>query len=322
MRSAAGARNDVEIEGRTLTLTNLEKVLWPRLGLTKAWLLQYYAEVAPVLLPHLRRHPLTLHRFPDGVDGVHWYETRAPRARPPWVETVTLHMERTRKVFDVCVLDDLASLMWAAQIGTIELHPYLQTAEALDTPQFLVFDLDPGAPATIIDACRVALWLREILDDLRLQSWVKTSGGVGIHVYVPLNSRVRFEETKTFARAAARLLEEQHAEVVVSMMAKERRVGKVFVDWSQNDAGKSTVLPYSLRGLSVPTVSMPVRWQEVAEAVDAGDPSRLTFPADAALRRAHQADLFAPVLTVRQAVPAALVRRSAPAGDDQCLRRP
>ena len=319
----AAPRVEVEIDGRTLALSNLDKVLWPRLGLTKAWLIEYYAEIAPVLLPHLRRHPVTLHRFPDGVDGVHWYETRAPRMRPAWVETVTFAMQRTGKIFDVCVLDDVASLVWAAQIGTIELHPYLGTAAALDTPQFVVFDLDPGAPATLIDACRVALRLRELLDEVGLQSWPKTSGGVGMHVYVPLNTPGTYDATKTFAHATARLLEQDDPDSVVSAMAKDRRAGKVFIDWSQNDKGKSTIVPYSLRGFPVPTVSTPVTWDEVVHAATSGDARDVTFLADDALRRSRSADLFAPVLTTRQRLPAgdartpptpAAIPRHAPAG--------
>lgn len=308
MTSDAAARTEVEMGGRRLTLSNLDKVLWPRLRLTKAWLVQYYAEMATVLLPHLRGHPVTLHRFPDGVDGVHWYETRAPRMRPAWVETVTFDMQRTGKIFDVCVLGDVASLVWAAQIGTIEVHPYLGTAAALDTPQVVVFDLDPGAPATIIDACRVALRLREVLQTLGLQSWAKTSGGAGMHVYVPLNTPVTYDATKTFAHATARLLEQESPATVVSVMAKERRAGKVFIDWSQNDKGKSTIVPYSLRGFPLPTVSVPVTWDEVVRAASSGDMRHVMFLADAALRRARSGDLFAPVLSTSQRLPRRAVR--------------
>ncbi|MFN2582178.1 MAG: non-homologous end-joining DNA ligase [Candidatus Dormibacteria bacterium] len=305
------SRAEMTIAGRRLTLSNLDKVLWPRLGLTKAWLIEYYTEIAPALLPHLSRHPVTLHRFPDGVDGVHWFETRAPKARPSWVETVTFDMERTGKVFRVCLLDDVASLMWAAQFGTVELHPYLGTAEALDAPQFVVFDLDPGAPATIVDACRVAIWLRDVLEAAGLESWPKTSGGVGLHVYVPLNTPVTYSQTKTFAHAVARLLEQAHPEAVVSVMTKARRDGKVFIDWSQNDKGKSTIVPYSLRGFAFPTVSTPVGWDEVIETIASADPRQVTFLADDALRRARSGDVFSPVLTTCQRLPREHDRRLA-----------
>ncbi len=301
-------RVEVEVAGRRLSLSNLDKVLWPRLGLTKGWLLDYYARVAPVLLPHLRRHPLTLHRFPDGVDGVHWYETRAP-AHPPWVETVTFRMRSTGKVFDVCVIDDLPSLVWAAQIAAIELHPFLGTVEDLHRPTAVVFDLDPGPPATLVDCSRVALRVRELLDDLRLEAWVKTSGGLGLHIYVPLNSNGVYEHTKGFAHAVALLLERQLPGSVTSAMAQARRTGKVFVDWSQNDLGKSTIAPYSLKGGEFPTVSMPVAWDEVAEVAESSDLSRLTFLADDALRRAEAGDLFAPVLAVEQTLPDGLAGR-------------
>ena len=293
-------RVDVELAGRRVSLSNLDKVLWPRLGLTKGWMVDYYNAVAPVLVPHLRRHPLTLHRFPDGVEGVHWYETRAP-AHPPWVETVTFHVRTTGKVFDVCVLDDLPSLVWAAQIAAVELHPFLGTADDLERPRALVFDLDPGPPATIVDCCRVAVRIRSLLDDLGLQAWVKTSGGVGLHVYVPLNTDVTYGQTKTFAHAVALLLEREQPEAVTSVMARAKRPGKVFVDWSQNDFGKSTVAPYSLRGWQVPTVSMPISWGEVSDGVRG---ERLLFLPDDALRRAEAGDLFGPVLSVQQVLPA------------------
>jgi bifunctional non-homologous end joining protein LigD len=295
-------RIEVDVAGRHVSLSNLDKVLWPRLGLTKGWLVDYYTAVAPVLLPHVRRHPLTLHRFPDGVGGVHWYETRAP-AHPPWIETVRFDVRTTGKVYDVCVLDDLPSLVWAAQIAAVELHPFLGVAGELERPRAVVFDLDPGPPATIVDCCRVALRIRALLNDVGLEAWVKTSGGVGLHLFVPLNTDVTYERTKTFARSVALLLEREQPDAVTSVMARVKRAGKVFVDWSQNDFGKSTVAPYSLRGWDVPTVSMPVAWDEVSAVAASGRARELLFLADAALHRAAAGDLFAPVLTVEQALP-------------------
>jgi bifunctional non-homologous end joining protein LigD len=285
----------------TVSITHPDKLLWPEDGITKADLATYYHAVAPVLLPHLRGHPLTLHRFPDGIGGSHWYETRAA-PHPPWVRTVTFHVQTTGKVFDVCVIDDLPSLVWAAQMAAVELHPFLGTAEDLGRPRAVVFDLDPGAPATVVDCCRVAIRLRDLLSDLGLRSWAKTSGGAGLHVYMPLNTAVVYDQTKAFAHALALLLERGHPDSVTSVMARDRRPGKVFVDWSQNDFGKSTVAPYSLRGGQVPTVSTPVTWDEVVEAA-AGDPSHLPLLPDTVLRRAETGDLFAPVLTMEQTLP-------------------
>lgn len=293
----------VEIDGRSLRLTNLDKVLWPRSGLTKRWLIDYYLQVAPVLLPHVQGHPVTLHRFPDGVAGPHWYETRAP-SHPEWVRTVTFRMEGTGKVFDVVVVDDVASLAWAAQIATVELHPYLACADALGQPRFVVFDLDPGPPADLLDCCDAALRLRRLLDDLGLASFAKASGLKGLHVYVPLNRPHTYNETKTFARAVAQLLARDRPDRVVATMTRSLRAGKVFIDWSQNDAGKSTVAPYSLRGLEYPTVSAPLRWGEVEHAVRAGEYGSLVLLPDDVLGRVVEGDVFAPVVTLGQSLPA------------------
>ncbi|MDP8936327.1 MAG: non-homologous end-joining DNA ligase [Actinomycetota bacterium] len=273
-----------------------------RLGLTKGWLVDYYTAVAAAMVPHLAGHPLTLHRFPDGVDGVHWYETRAP-AHPPWVRTVTFRMRRTGKVFDVCVVDDLPSLVWAAQMAAIELHPFLGTVCDLERPATMVFDLDPGFPATLVDCCRVALRIRDVLAGLGVRAWAKTSGGVGLHLVVPLNTATTYDRTKAFARAVAGLLERDAPGSVTATMTKADRPGKVFVDWSQNDAGKSTVAPYSLRGFEVPTVSTPVTWDEVEAVTASGDAGGLTFLPTDALRRLEGGDLFAPVLSVAQILP-------------------
>lgn len=293
----------MEVAGRTLELSNVDRVLWPGTGLTKGWLTSYYVRVAPVLMPHLGGHPVTLHRFPEGIGGEHFFQTRVP-PHPEWLRTVTMRPPRTGKVFDVAVLDDVAGLVWACNLSTIELHPYLGRAEALEEPRFVVFDLDPGTGADVLDCCRVALWLRAVLADLGLESWAKTSGAKGLHVYVPLNGGHTYEETKAFARAVAALLARAHPDHVVDTMVKTRRAGKVLVDWSQNDAGKSTVAPYSLRGLPLPTASVPLSWDEVEGAVAAGDRRLVTFLADDALRRIDtHGDLFAPVATVEQRLP-------------------
>jgi bifunctional non-homologous end joining protein LigD len=292
-----------EVDGRTVRLTNLDKVFWPALELTKGWLLGYYDRMADAVLAHTTGHPVTLHRFPDGVDGSHWYQTRAP-AHPAWVETVTFRPERTGKVFDVVVLRDRSSLLWAANSGAIEVHPYLGTADALEEPRAVVFDLDPGAPAGMREVAEVALRLRAALSDTALESFVKTSGNLGLHVYVPLNRPHTYEETKAFARRVASGLEQQIPEVVVTNMARRLRTGKVLVDWSQNDAGKSTVAPYSLRGNTIPTASIPLTWREVERVARRGDPSHLPVTATDAIDRWERlGDLFAPVATMRQTLP-------------------
>jgi bifunctional non-homologous end joining protein LigD len=293
----------VDVEGRALRLTNLSKVLWPSVGMTKADLVTYYVTVAPALLAHIAGHPLTLHRFPDGVDGPDWFETRAP-AHPDWVRTHAMASFRSGKDVHAVVVDDLPALVWAANAAAIELHPYLATTDDLHQPTDLVFDLDPGPPADLLDTARVALRLRSELEDLGLESYPKTSGGKGLHVYVPLNSPHDFAATKTFARTVARRLAE-HDDHVVDVMTKAHRTGKVFVDWSQNDAGKSTIAPYSLRGLWYPTVSTPVTWDEVATAVTDDDLGQLVFLAeDVPPRLERIGDPFAPVRTRTQSLPA------------------
>ncbi len=299
---------EVDVEGRTLSLSNLDKVLWPRVGLTKGWLIDYYTHVAPVILPHIRGHPMTLHRFPDGVDGMHWFETRAP-AHPPWVQTMTFEMARSGKVFDVCVVNDLPSLVWAANMAALELHLPQWTVDDKDerrTPDLLVFDLDPGPPATIVECSRVALWLHGMFENLGIESFAKTSGSKGMQVYVPLNTPgVTYDGgTKDFARAVAELLEREEPDLVVSRMTKALRPGKVLVDWSQNDEHKTTVNVYSLRAKDRPTVSTPITWDEVAECDKAGDPDLLVFDSEQVLARVEEhGDLFAPVASLKQELP-------------------
>jgi bifunctional non-homologous end joining protein LigD len=295
----------VRVGEHDVAVTNLDKILWPRLGLTKAWLLAYYSELAPVIVPHLTGHPVTLHRFPDGVDGNHWYQTRAP-AHPEWVEVVTMRPQRTGKVFDVIVIRDSASLLWAANAGTIEFHPYLGRAARLDEPVCVVFDLDPGPGVAIGTVCDLAVRLRDILDTLGLRSYPKTSGGHGVHIYVPLNRPHSYPATKAFARKVAETLRADDPERVVTRMNRAERSGRIFVDWSQNDAGKSTVSAYSLRGYEVPTVSAPVTWQELRDIARTGLPNALPITAfDIERRILERGDLFKPVLSDHQALPRA-----------------
>jgi bifunctional non-homologous end joining protein LigD len=293
---------DVDVGGRSVRLSSLDRVLWPETGTTKGELVDYYVRVAPVLLRHLAGRAVTLHRFPEGVGGPHFYQTRVP-PHPDWVKTQRMYtFVRSGKIVDAPVVDDLPSLVWAANLSTIELHPYLGCAGRLEHPTVVVFDLDPGPPAGLADACQVALVLRGLLDDVGLAAFAKTSGVKGVHVYVPLNGEATYDETKAFARAIAALLVDQLPGRVVERMTKTLRPGRVFVDWSQNDPGKSTVVAYSLRGLPRPTVSTPVTWDEVAAGAEST--TTLMFaPADALARVERLGDLFAPVLALRQTLP-------------------
>ena len=253
----------VEVAGRQLSLSNLDKVFYPEDHFTKAEVIDYYTQVAPAILPHLKGRALTLKRYPDGVDASYFYEKNCPQHRPDWVHTAPIWSGRKDETMDYCVIDDLPSLIWAANLASLELHTSLSLAKEPDRPQMMVFDLDPGPPAAIKECCRVALALREMLDALGLQALPKTSGSKGLQVYVPLNTRVTYEDTKTFALAMAQQLQAEHRHLVISAMKRSLREGKVFVDWSQNDRHKTTVCVYSLRAVEHPMASTPVTWREV-----------------------------------------------------------
>jgi bifunctional non-homologous end joining protein LigD len=295
---------EIEVQGRTLKLTNREKVMYPRSGFTKGELIDYYAAVAPVLVPHLAGRPLTLKRYPDGVEGKYFYEKRCPPHRPDWVRTAPIASERGRGTIDYCVAEDLPTLIWAANLADIELHTSLSRAERMDRPTAIVFDLDPGAPAALKECARVALWIREIFDSFGLETFVKTSGSKGLQVYASLNSTIGYEQTKPFARAVAELLQKRHPRQVVSRMAKELRPGRVLVDWSQNDEHKTTVCVYSLRARERPTISTPLAWEEVERAVRSRhEPSLSAEPRELLERVERDGDLFAPLLTLEQELP-------------------
>jgi bifunctional non-homologous end joining protein LigD len=255
------------------------------------------------VLPHLQGRALTVTRWPDGVEGKSFFQKQIPAHAPAWVERVTLPSER--KPIDYTLVEDLPTLVWLANLAAIELHTPLARAEAIDRPTTLVFDLDPGAPATILECCRVGLALQGMFENLGLKSFAKTSGSKGLQVYVPLNSEaVTFEQTKPFARAVAELFEQTEPDLIVSRMTKARRTGKVLIDWSQNDRNKTTVCVYSLRATERPTASTPVEWDEVRATLDAGDPARLAFEAHEVLARvAERGDSFAPVLSLVQQLP-------------------
>ncbi|HSI80695.1 MAG TPA: non-homologous end-joining DNA ligase [Solirubrobacterales bacterium] len=300
-----GESSQVEVDGREIALTNLDKVLWPAAGFTKAQAIDYYARVAETILPHLRGRPLTRVRFPDGTESQRFYEKRAPSHTPDWVETAAIEMG-TAGVIDFIVCDDKPTLIWLAQLAALELHPSLALAADPDRPTVVAFDLDPGAPASIVECARIALRLRELFDRLGVEAFPKTSGSKGLQIYLPLNGDVDFDATKDFARAVAQALERSEPELVVSRQKKELRKGKVLVDWGQNDRAKTTVAVYSLRCRERPWVSTPLTWDEVEALAEEGDPEAVRFEAADVIERIDDhGDLFAPVLELEQALPAA-----------------
>jgi bifunctional non-homologous end joining protein LigD len=280
----------VVVDGRELRLTNLDKVLWPEAGFTKRQLIEYYAEIAPVLLPHLERRPLTTRRFPDGVDGVSWHQNECQR-QPAWFPVFETEGREGRKL-RFCLADGPAALIWLANQAAIELHPFTWRTDAPRVPIQLVFDLDPGPPADLLATADVALALRELLDELGLGAFVKSSGSLGLHVHVPLASPLR--TPKDFARDVARALAARRPADVVAEMPKHLRAGKVYVDWLQNDPTRQTVAPYSLRGMPWPTVAAPLRWEEVEQAVASRRAEPLVVMAgDVPARLERHGDLFA-----------------------------
>jgi len=294
----------VEVEGRKLKLTNLEKILYPAAGFTKGQVLDYYVRIAPVLVPHLAGRPLTMKRYPEGVDQEYFFEKNAPMHRPDWVQTTPVWSGSNRRTIHFILANDLATLVWIANLASIELHPSLSLAAGIATPTMIVFDLDPGPPANIVQCAQVGLWVRGIFDHFGLESFPKTSGSKGLQIYVPLNTNTTYDETKSFAHAVARLLEQEHPELAVSDMKKAVRTNKVFVDWSQNDEHKTTISVYSLRARERPTVSTPVEWREVEEALKKKDAARLVFEAKDVLARVEKmGDLFDPVQKLKQNLP-------------------
>jgi bifunctional non-homologous end joining protein LigD len=296
----AASRVEVEVEGRRLSLSNLDKVMYPETGFTKGQVIDYYTRVAPVLLPHLRDRPLTLKRYPNGVEGQYFYEKQCPSHRPDWVRSEPVELRS--KTIDFCVCDDLPTLVWLANLADLELHPSLSKVPEVERPTLMAFDLDPGAPAGIAECCEVALILRDALSGIGLECFAKTSGSKGIQVYVPLNvGDTDYDHgTKPISQALARHLEAEHPKLIVSSQKKELRKGKVLIDWSQNDEHKTTVSVYSLRARERPTVSTPLDWDEIA----AGDPDALVFEAADVLERVEErGDLFAPVAELEQRLP-------------------
>lgn len=295
---AGESKTVTEVGGRRLTLSNLEKVLYPAVGFTKAGVIDYYARVAPVMLPHLTRRAVTMVRWPDGVEAESFFEKRCPPHAPEWVPTAPAYDD-----VESCVVDEVATLVWMANLAALELHTLQATVDDPDHPTSMVLDLDPGPPAGLLDCCRVALTIQAMLERLGLVSVVKTSGGKGLHLAVPVRDATA-DTTKAFARALGQLLAKDDPERVTIVMARDVRKGRVFVDWSQNDRHKTTVCAYSLRAQPRPTVSTPVSWDEVSDALDEEDAATLDHDTDSVLARvAELGDLYDTNLTVHQELP-------------------
>lgn len=292
----------VEIDGRQLKLSNLDKVLYPEVGFTKGEVIDYYARIAEVMLGHVADRGVTLRRFPNGVDGQSFFEKRCPTHRPEWIPVALGPGDRVGDI-GYCRLDSRPALVWSANMAALEIHAPMARCDDIDEPTMVVFDLDPGAPADIHDCCEVALWIRDTLEPLGLEVWPKTSGSKGLQLYLPVNEPgLTHEAASNFALAVAQALEKHHGDRVLSNMNKALRAGKVFIDWSQNSRHKTTVAPYSMRARPLPTVSTPVAWDEVEACAD-GEAELVFEAADVLARVDEHGDLFAPVLTTTQLLP-------------------
>lgn len=295
---------ELVVDNRALQVSNLDKVLYPKAGFTKAQVIDYYIRIAPVLLPHLKDRPLTMKRYPDGVESEFFYEKNCPAHRPKWVQTAKVWSEGNQRTMYYCLANNLPTLVWAANLADLELHTSLSRKNNIERPTMMVFDLDPGAPADIVQCCQIGMRLRELLDGMKLKAFAKTSGSKGLQVYIPLNTAVTYDQTKGLSRALAQRLEQEHPDRVTSNMSKAVRKGKVFVDWSQNDEHKTTICVYSLRAKEQPTVSTPVSWEEVEICLKKKKADLLKFRSDQTLARVEkQGDLFEPVETLKQKLP-------------------
>jgi bifunctional non-homologous end joining protein LigD len=302
MAQAASA-TAVEIDGRQLKLSNLDKVLYPEAGFTKGEVIDYYARVAPTMLAHVGDRGVTLRRYPNGVDAASFFEKRCASHRPGWVPVCLGPGDRTGAI-EYCRLDSRAALVWSANMAALEVHAPMARCDDIETPTMVVFDLDPGTPADLHDCCEIALWIADTLEPLGLRSWPKTSGSKGLQLYLPANRRgLTHEQASSFAQAVAQALENHHRDRVTSNMNKQVRTGRVFIDWSQNSRHKTTVAPYSLRARPQPTVSTPVTWEEVEACAD-GELDLVFEAADVLARVDEHGDLFAETLTVEQDIPA------------------
>ena len=294
----------VQVGGRTVRLSNLDKVMYPSNGFTKGQCLEYYTRIADTVLPHVRSRPLVMARYPDGFGGPMFYQKRCPEGKPEWVHTAHMASEAAKGDVNFCVVEDLASLAWLVNLAALELHTLLCRAEDVYTPTLIAFDLDPGPGADLVDCSRVALQLRKLCQEAGLQAFPKSSGKKGMHLNVPLNTPATYDQTKAFAHGLATLLEQREPDRVTSNMRKDHREGRVFVDWSQNDEHKSTLCVYSLRVTETPRVSTPLTWEEVEAAVKRKDGGRLVFGPEEVLKRVEKmGDIHAPVATLQQKVP-------------------
>lgn len=288
------------IEGRNLAVSNLDKVLYPAAGFTKGDVIRYYIDIGPVLLPHLKGRALTMKRYPEGVDKFFFYEKNCPPYRPKWMQTASVPSKGGGRM-RFCLANNLASLVWMANLADLELHVSLARTPALRRPTAMVFDLDPGEGANVLDCAQVALWLRARLAARELESFPKTSGSKGLQLYVPLNAAITFDRTKAAALQIARAVEDDHPDRVVTNMRKSLRRRKVLIDWSQNEEHKTTVCVYSLRATAAPQVSTPLRWAELEKLRRAADAASFNFgPKDVLARVRRHGDLFEPVLKLRQ----------------------
>jgi bifunctional non-homologous end joining protein LigD len=301
----------LKIAGRDVRLSNLDKVMYPEVGFIKGQVIDYYTRVASYILPHLKDRPITMKRFPDGINGQYFYEKNAPSFTPDWIKTYRISRRSEKSIINYILINDLPTLVWSANMANLEIHPFLAKVPHVDAPTMVVFDLDPGEEANILKSCEVAFLVKAVLDKLKLKSLVKVSGSKGIHLHVPLNTNVTYDMTKCFAQSIAQFLEHEHPDLIVSEMAKVKRKGKVFIDWSQNSEHKSTVAVYSLRAKGErPFVAMPVTWSELKKAVKKDDASMLFFEPDAALKRLKRAgDLFTPALRLKQNLPKPFLKR-------------
>jgi bifunctional non-homologous end joining protein LigD len=299
----------VKIEGRDITLSNLDKILYPASKFTKAEVIEYYARAADYLLPHLKDRPITLKRFPDGVEGEFFYEKNAPKFTPDWINRFSVPRHHHSGDIQYILINDLPTLIWVANTASIELHPFLHRAPKISVPTEIVFDFDPGQGSDILMCARAACLVREVLANLGLKAFPKVSGSKGLQVYVPLNGDLDYDIIKPLAKTLAQLMEEQHPDFLVSKMSKSLRAEKVLIDWSQNTESKTTVSVYSLRAKSDrPYVSMPITWEELKKASKAKDSESLSFEPEAALKRLKKlGDIFAPVEDMNQNLPADLL---------------
>jgi len=298
------SRTFVQMAGERLSLSNLEKDLYPSYGFTKAHILEYYRRIAPFILPHLKGRALTFKRYPEGVEKDFFFEKRCPSHRPTWVKTADILQEDGEQM-TVCLINDLKTLIWAENLASLELHVPLARAGSPETPDSMVFDLDPGDQASIVECARVAQVLRDLLSRMGLASYVKTSGKKGLHVYVPLNRKeTTFDDTKTFSKVVAEIMQKHYPDLVTAKMAKQYRKSKVFINWSQNDASKTMICVYSLRARGKPFVSFPLEWRELEKLAESGDPERLQVIHSEAVSRAEKkGDLFHEVLMKEQKLP-------------------